>query len=412
MKAEIVSIGTELLLGEIVDTNSSYIASRLPALGVDVYYMQQVGDNMDRLVDVLQRGLSRSDVILSTGGLGPTDDDLTRAVIAAVMGEEMTIDPELEREVRGFFGQRGLAMPENNLKQAMLIPSSEAIPNPMGTAPGWWVEKNGKIIVAMPGPPRELRHMWENQVGPRLLERAGKGILATRVLKVTGISEGGVDEMIGDLLKSPNPSIGVYAKPDGIHVRVAAKAPTDAEARKLILPVEERLAETFGDHVWGTDEETMQEAVGRLLTELGLTLATMESCTGGLLASTITDVAGSSAYFKGGLVTYATEVKAQHGVDPAVLREHGAVSPETAAAMARAAREGLEADLGIGVTGVAGPSEMEGKPVGTVFMAIDHREKQAAHSGKYPGGRIDIKTRIVATTLFHLRRILLEIKRG
>ena len=411
MKAEILAIGTELLLGEIVDTNSAYIASQLPALGIDVYYMHQAGDNVDRLSEIFERGLSRSDLILATGGLGPTDDDLTRAVIARVMQEDMTVDADLEREVRGFFGQRGLAMPENNLKQAMLIPSAKPIPNPMGTAPGWWIEKNGKIVAAMPGPPRELRHMWENQVRPRLLQRAGQGVLATRVLKVTGISEGGVDEMIGGLLKSANPTIGVYAKPDGIHVRIAAKAPTEPEAFAVIEPVESRLSAVFGDHLWGTDEDTMQAAVGKLLVEMGLTLGTMESCTGGLLASTITDVPGSSDYFKGGLVTYATQIKARYGVDPRILREHGAVSAETAAAMARAARDQLGADVGVGVTGVAGPSEQEGKPVGTVFMAIDHEAEKASHSGKYPGGRIDIKNRIVATGLFHIRRLLLEIKR-
>ena len=409
MKAEIISIGTELLLGEIVDTNASYIASRLPALGIDLYYMHQVGDNLDRLLEVYHRALERSDLILSTGGLGPTEDDLTREVVARALGEEMSIDPQLERELRQFFGQRALNMPENNLKQAMLIPSARSIPNPVGTAPGWWAEKDGSIIVAMPGPPRELHQMWENQVAPELRKRSDGGILVSRTFKITGISEGGVDEMCGDLKKSANPTVGVYAKPDGIHVRIAAKARDEQKAAALLDPVEARIRETFANNLWGTDDETMQAHVGKLLTDRGLTLATMESCTGGLLASTITDVPGSSNYFRGGLVTYATDVKAAHGVDPQLIEKHGVISEEVAAAMALAARTELGADIGIGITGVAGPSEQEGKPVGTVFVTVDHKSKRHSHTGKYPGGRIDIKNRIVATTLFQVRRLLLEL---
>ncbi len=409
MKAEIVSIGTELLLGEIVDTNASYIASRLPALGIDLYYMHQVGDNLDRLLEVYHRALERSDLILSTGGLGPTEDDLTREVVARALGEEMSIDPQLERELRQFFGQRALNMPENNLKQAMLIPSARSIPNPVGTAPGWWAEKDGNIIVAMPGPPRELHQMWENQVAPELRKRSDGGILVSRTFKITGISEGGVDEMCGDLKKSANPTVGVYAKPDGIHVRIAAKARDEQKAAALLDPVEARIRDTFANNLWGTDDETMQAHVGKLLTDRGLTLATMESCTGGLLASTITDVPGSSTYFRGGLVTYATDVKAAHGVDPQLIEKHGVISEEVAAAMALAARTELGADIGIGITGVAGPSEQEGKPVGTVFVTVDHKSKRHSHTGKYPGGRIDIKNRIVATTLFQVRRLLLEL---
>ena len=412
MKAEIVSIGTELLLGEIVDTNASFLASQLPHLGIDVYYMHQVGDNVERLQEVFTRAIGRSDLILTTGGLGPTDDDLTRSIIASVMGEEMSIDPVLEQELRSFFGNRGLAMPENNLKQAMLIPSSQALPNPVGTAPGWWVEKNGGIIVAMPGPPRELHHMWEHQVRPKLRQKAGGQILISRVLKVTGISEGAVDEMCGDLLKASNPSIGVYAKPDGIHVRIGAKAKDETAAQKLIDPVEAHLRTMFGDHLWGVDDETMQAVIGKVLTERGITLATMESCTGGQLASTITDVPGASAYFKGGLVTYATEAKVRYGVDPKTIEAYGAVSAETAAAMARAAREQLHANVGVAITGVAGPTEQEGKPVGTVYLAVDHENEKLAHSGKYPGGRIDINNRIVATSLFHIRRLLLQRDAG
>ena len=348
MKAEIMSIGTELLLGEIVDTNASYLASQLPALGIDVYYMHQVGDNMDRLLEVFDRAWKRSDLVLCTGGLGPTEDDRTRMVVTKMLGEEMKVDPELEKELRAFFGGRGMSMPENNLKQAMLIPSSRPLPNPRGTAPGWWVERDEKVLVAMPGPPRELQFMWENEVRPRLRERVHGDILISRTLKVTGISEGAVDEMCGEFLAASNPTIGVYAKPDGIHVRIAAKAKSERTRRSLVGPVEATLRDRFGENLWGVDDETMQSHIGQLLKARGMTLATMESCTGGLFASNITDVPGSSGYYKGGFITYTSEAKIAYGVDPALIEEHGAVSPEVAVAMSKAARLQLGADVGVG----------------------------------------------------------------
>ncbi len=410
MKAEIVSIGTELLLGEITDTNAAYLASELPTLGIDLYYISQVGDNMDRLYEVFHRGWSRSDILLCTGGLGPTEDDLTRETIAKLTGEKMAIVSEMEKELRAFFGRRNFPMPENNLKQAMLIPSAKALPNPVGTAPGWFVEKGGKILVAMPGPPRELRHMWENQVRPRLLQRAKAGILVRRTLKVTGISEGAIDELCGELLRSTNPTIGVYAKPDGIHVRLGAKASDEAAARALIYPAEVKLRERFGQYLWGADEETMPSVVGKMLQERRLTLATMESCTGGLLANTITDVPGSSAYYKGGLVTYSTDAKVANGVDPEVIQTHGVISAETAVEMAKAARKALKADIAIGITGVAGPAEQEGKAVGTVYIGIDHSRGSQTFAGKYPGTRLDIKNRAATNAIFQLRKTLLDLQ--
>ncbi len=238
MKAEILSIGTEILLGEIVDTNAAYIASRLPALGIDLYFKAVVGDNMERLTETIGRARERSDVVICTGGLGPTEDDLTREAICAVLGEEPHVDPELEATLRGFFERRGYAMPERNVKQCWLIPSARAIPNPRGTAPGWWVERDGKIIIAMPGPPTEMTRMWENEVAPELLRRNPGSVLITRTLKTAGIGEGTVDEMVSPLLKSTNPSIGIYARADGVHLRLAAKAPDEQAAWRLLQPLE------------------------------------------------------------------------------------------------------------------------------------------------------------------------------
>ena len=246
MKAEILSIGTEILLGEITDTNAQYIASRLPALGVDLYFKAVVGDNLDRLTEMMAKALERSDIVICTGGLGPTEDDLTREAISAVFGETPHVDPELEANLRGFFEKRGYSMPESNVKQCWLIPSGRAIPNPRGTAPGWWVERDGKIIVAMPGPPTEMTRMWENEVAPELLRRNPGSILVTRTLKTAGIGEGNVDEMLSSLLKSTNPSIGIYARADGVHMRMAAKAPDEAAAWRLIRPVEEEARQILG----------------------------------------------------------------------------------------------------------------------------------------------------------------------
>ena len=407
MKAEILSIGTELLLGEIVDTNSAYIASRLPGLGIDVYFQHTVGDNLDRIVDTIRHAWEHNDVVITTGGLGPTEDDLTREAIAKVLGEELYVDPDLEAWVRSIFARRPGAMPERNIKQAWLIPSARAIPNPRGTAPGWWVERDANIIISMPGPPAEMARMWENEVAPELARRNPGIVLVTRILKTSGMSEGGVDEAMSPLLKSTNPSIGIYAKPDGIHVRFAAKASTAEEARALIEPLEEEARRILGPVIWGVDDDTFEKVAGELLVERGLTLAAMESCTGGLLADTITNVPGASRYFRGSIVSYATEVKEMMGVDPQVIRDYGVISDETAIAMAAAARERLQADVGIGITGVAGPDPQDGKPVGEVHIALDTGSgTPAVASYTMAQSREQIKRRAVTQAIALLRRNL------
>ena len=407
-------MGTEILLGEILDTNAQFIAARLPAIGVDLYFMSQVGDNLDRLADTIQRALERSDVVIITGGLGPTEDDVTREAIARVLGEEMRVDPEAERALRAFFAARGVAFPERNLKQATLISSARFIPNPRGTAPGWWVEKDGpdgrrRVVVAMPGPPSEMQRMWEAEVEPRLARMAAGGVLVTRVLKTIGAGESHIDEMIAPFLKSTNPTIGVYAKADGVYLRLAAKASHQGAAREIIAPVEVELRRILGTLVWGADDDTLEGVIGRLLSERGLTVATMESCTGGLLASTITDVPGSSAYFKGGYVAYTARMKMALGVSADLIERHGVVSAEVAADMARAARMSLDADFGIGVTGVAGPDELEGKPAGTMHIAVSGAGGLASDTASYTfyQGRAATKRRAVTTALFLLRRAVL-----
>ena len=408
VKAEIISVGTELLLGDIVDTNANYLARRLPALGLDLYFISQVGDNLQRLADAIERALQRSEVVIMTGGLGPTEDDLTREAIAEALGEEMFVDSDAEQRLRQFFAARGLTFPERNVKQAMLIPSATAIPNPRGTAPGWWVEKNDQIVVAMPGPPAEMERMWEVEVAPRLAALTeGEGLIVSRTLKTIGVGEGHVDEMLGELLKSSNPTIGVYAKPDGVHLRLTAKAGSEDDARAMIRPLEDDVRRILDQAVWGADDDSLEGVIGRMLDERGQTLTAMESCTGGLFASTITDVGGSSGYFKGGYVAYTAQLKIALGVSAELIERHGVVSTEVAADMARAAREAAAADYGVGITGVAGPDELEGKPPGTMHIAVHDGHIAEPLSYTFYQGRPATKRRAVTTALALLRRALL-----
>ena len=404
MRAEIISIGTEILMGEILDTNAQYIAQRLPAMGIDLFYMHQIGDNRQRLVDLITQARGRSDVVLCTGGLGPTEDDITRDAIAESIGEQPYVVPELEAHLRNFFERRGGKMPEQNIKQATIIPSGQSIPNPRGTAPGWWVEKDHAIIVAMPGPPAEMTGMWSNDIAPRLAERSPDSVLISRTLKTTGLGESMLDEALGDIRAGEDPTVGVYHKADGVHVRLASKAVDETAARARIEPVEAAIRDLLGDNIWGADEDTFQEAVARLLDRRGLSIAVMESCTGGLLASTITDVPGASQFFRGGLVTYTAEAKIHYGVDADVIEAHGVVSNETAAAMAAAVRRQFDADIGVGITGVAGPEPHGGQPVGAVCLGVETPDESYATGYTFAQTRAAIKARAVTSALTLIRR--------
>ena len=412
MRAEIISCGTELLLGHITDTNATYLAQSLASLGIDLYFVSQVGDNQGRIVETLRRAWERSDLVIITGGLGPTEDDLARESISAMLGETMRVDPVLEAELRGMFATRNTIMPERNIKQATLIPSAQAIANPLGTAPGWWVEKDGHIIVAMPGVPREMYRMWEQEVIPRLATYTG-GLIFTRLLRVWGLGESAVEERLDSVIHSNNPTIATYAKSDAIDVRITAKAATREQAKQHVAEMEVHVREILRHHVFGADKDTLQSVVGKRLTERRQTLAVMESLTGGLLSSRITDVPESSNYFVGGLVTYSAELKARMGVPREILEQYGAVSEETARAMAHAVRERLGVDYGLGITGVAGPDKQEDKPAGTVHIAIEGPE--GIITGMGPGWRAsrDDNKRLAVLTALNLLRLFLEgVKKG
>ena len=408
MRAEILSIGTEIMFGEITDTNASNIAAALPEYGVDLLWVTQVGDNAARLREAFQRAWDRSDIVFCTGGLGPTEDDITRETIAEMLGETLYVDAEQERVLHEVFAARGITpFPPRNIKQAHLIPSARAIVNPRGTAPGWWVERDGKVIAVMPGPPAEMHHMWDAEVAPEL-ERRADSILVARTLKTTGIGEAAIDEMLSPLLAGTNPSIGIYARADGVSARIAAKARTREEAWALIVPVEEEARRILGSAIWGVDDDSLAAGVGRMLRDQQLTVGTIESASGGAIASAITDVEGASDYFRGALVTYATQLKIEMGVPAEVIEAHGVISRETAEAMAVAARARLGVDLAVSITGIAGAEEVEGQPPGTMHLALASADGVEYSTFRYYQGREQAKRRIVQQALTMLRRYLMD----
>jgi nicotinamide-nucleotide amidase len=407
MKAEIISCGTELLLGHIVDTNAAWLAQQLAPLGIDVYFVSQVGDNQGRVVGLLKQAWQRSDLIIMTGGIGPTEDDATRESIAELVGEQMAVVPELEQQLRAFMERRGRPMPARNVKQATLIPSATSLPNPLGTAPGWFVEKDGRTIVAMPGVPHEMFRMWKEEAEPKVVRKLGAGVIHTRIHKVLGIGESAVEEMIEELIHTTNPTAATYAKTDGIYVRVSAKAGTVELAETLMAPVEQRLREILGDHIYGTDDQTLMSVCGQLLQERGLKLGVMEHNTGGLISSQLTDAPNATEWFLGGLVPYSVQALKAYGVDAATIDAHGAASLEAARAMAITVREHFGADVGLAITGTTGMPGTTRQNPGSLYLAVDLKDDVVAQEGSIFGSTApQLKQRAALAALDLLRKQL------
>jgi len=406
VKAAIFAIGTELLMGELVDTNSSWIAGRLPALGIQLQSISIIGDNLDMLAEAFAKGLRESDIIFTTGGLGPTQDDLTREAIAKALGETLTIQQPVIDELEKYFAGRGMTMPLHNVKQAHLIPSANFIPNRNGTAPGWWVENDGKIIISMPGPPGETHPLWEQQVEPKLKGIVNEEITITRNIKTLGMSEAAIDEEISEFFGKENPYLGIYSKADGIHLRVIARAANESDARQLINPIEEAIHQRLGMYIWGYDDETPEQALGSILIERGMSLATMESVTGGFLANAISEIPECSTYFKAGIISITKESILENGIPETVINKFGEASQETANSMATIVRERNKADFGIGVTGVPGPEELEGKPAGQIYIAICSKDDLREFEMRVPPRRLTIKRRGSNTALTELRKMI------
>ena len=406
MKAEIIAIGTELLMGETADTNSGWIATRMPELGIELQWVTTVGDDMPRLTEAIERAWRRSDFVVTMGGLGPTADDMTRDAIAKVMNETLTLDAGLLKWLEESFQRRGQPMPIHNQQQAGIIPSAVSMPNPMGTAPGWWVQKDDKVLITLPGPPRELMEMWNGQVIERMRPLITGTIIRTRTFKTIGLGEASVDEMVKHLYGQDGLDLGCYAKPDGIYLRAIAKSTKEEVAVSTLDNIERDIRKVLGPYLWGTDEDRPEEQLGNLLRDRGYTLALMESCTGGMIASAITDVPGSSDYFLGGTVTYSNDAKSFAGVDPRIIATYGAVSEECAAAMAEAARQNFGADCAISTTGIAGPEEIDGQPGGTVFIGYAHPGGSGVARHVFPPRRQLVRHRAVTQALLELVQAL------
>jgi nicotinamide-nucleotide amidase len=412
VRCEIIGVGTELLLGQIVNTNAAWIGQRLADVGWDCLRHTVVGDNTERIADAIREALGRADAVILTGGLGPTQDDVTREALAAVAGVRLVRKPELEAWLRERFARMSIhRMAEMNLRQADVPEGARTIDNPRGTAPGLIMELHGKPVYAVPGVPREMEGMLEQVVLPDLAARAGEGrAIVSRTLRTAGVGESRLAEQLTPLWEESGAgqvTMAYLASAGEVRVRLTAVGATREEALAEIAPVEARIREELGGIVYGVDDETLEAVVGRLLRERGLTMATAESLTAGLLGGRITSIAGASDYYLGGMVAYATDAKAsQLGVDPALLEAEGPVSEPVAAAMAAGARKVFGADLGLAATGVAGPTEQSGRPVGTLCLGVADSTGTTTRTLTAPGDRTQIRLWTCTVALDLARRRL------
>jgi nicotinamide-nucleotide amidase len=412
VKVEVVAVGTELLLGQIVDTNSAWIGEQLALAGLDSHYQTKVGDNWARMAEVIGTAIDRSDAVIVCGGLGPTQDDITREVIAELMGAELVLDPEIADRIRDMFGRRGREMPENNLRQAMVPVGASTIPQMPGTAPGLICQVGEKVLYAVPGVPYEMEEMVAGTVIPDLQQRAGvTSVIESRVLRTWGHSESGLAEMLGPRIAEldvlANPTLAFLASGvEGLKVRVTAKASSLQEVAAILDAEEEMLRTLLGDLVFGVDGQTMEAVVLDLLGQQGLTLAVAESVTGGYLAGRLTAVPGASKVFRGGVVAYASDIKHELlDVPPGPV-----VTEDAAMAMADGVRTRLGADVGLATTGVAGPDPQEGVRVGTVFLGMAIGDRVEAQYVRLPGDRERIR-QFSCITILNLLRLTLEGRR-
>ena len=415
MVVEFIFVGTELLLGNIVNTNAAFLSEKCAALGLSCYFQTVVGDNEARLTQVLERAMERSDVVILSGGLGPTEDDLTKETAAKVCGRALTMHEPSREMLKRFFEARGIELTENNWKQAMIPEGAIVLDNPNGTAPGVIIEAKKSKVILLPGPPNELCPMFEASVAPYLSGLTSLTI-CSRTVKICGVGESKAETVIKDLIDAQtNPTLATYAKTGEVHIRVTASATDGKEAMKLIKPVVKELKSRFGKAVYSTEEEiTLEKAVADLLADKGLTLTCAESCTGGLLSGRIINVPGVSDIYKAGFVTYSD--KAKHrllGVKKSTLKQYGAVSPETAWEMAKGAARAAHADVAVSITGIAGPDGgTQDKPVGLVYIGCSVQGKVTVKKYQFFGNRNKVRESTVAAALTLLRKCVLEAEKG
>lgn len=411
MVVELISVGTEILLGNIVNTNAAYLAEKCAALGLSCYYQDVVGDNEERLCETIRTALSRADILLISGGLGPTQDDLTKETAAKVMGKQLYLHEESKAAIKDFFEKRGLEITDNNWKQAMMPEGCIVVDNPNGTAPGVIIAENGKHVVLMPGPSNEMIPMFEMSIMP-YLGKLQDGIIFSQTVKVCGVGESKAETMVSDLIEAQsNPTIATYAKTGEVHLRVTARAEDEKAAKKLVKPVVKELKGRFGSHVYTTEDDvTLERAVVDLLLANKLTITTVESCTGGLLAARLINVPGVSEVYKSGYITYSNKAKRRLlGIKKNLLSKHGAVSKEIAREMAKGAALLSKADVTVSVTGIAGPDGgSEEKPVGLVYIGCDVCGKVTVEEYHFSGDRAKIRENTVSSALSLMRECILQ----
>lgn len=411
MTVEIIAVGTEILLGNIVNTNAAYLAEKCAGLGLSCYYQDVVGDNEERVMETIRLALTRADIVLLSGGLGPTQDDLTKEAAAKVMGRNLYLHEPSREAIRQFFAERGLEITENNWKQAMVPEGCIVVDNPGGTAPGIIIAENGKHVILMPGPPGELIPMFERSIMPYLANLTS-GVIYSQTVKICGVGESKAESMVEDLIDAQsNPTIATYAKIGEVHLRVTATAPDEKEAKKLVKPMVKELKGRFGNHVYTTDNDvTLEKSVVDLLLANGLTACTVESCTGGMLSARLINVPGVSEVFKSGYVTYSNKSKRRLlGIKKNILLKHGAVSEQIAREMAKTAAALAKTDVCVSTTGIAGPDGgTPEKPVGLVYIACNVCGRITVKECHFHGSREKIRESTVSAALSLMRECILQ----
>jgi nicotinamide-nucleotide amidase len=409
MKAELIFTGTELLLGHVLNTHAQYLGVKLSGIGIEIQLNTTVGDSRDLMEIVFRQALERSGLIIITGGLGPTSDDITTGIVAEVLGLPLVLDQSSLNAIKKIFQSRGIKMPECNIKQSYLPQGSMILPNKKGTAPGALIEWNNRIIVLLPGPPNELKPIFEDLVMPYLAGKtSGSGVIKHRVFKLAGISESAVQDLLKEVGGQGNPGIAFVAKPGEIQVRLSARADDNAQAELILEEYSGKVRPLLENYLFALDEEMLEVLVGKLLLARGLTLGVAESCSGGLIAARLTGIPGSSAYFKGGIIAYSNGVKNKVlGVDLDILNKYGAVSRETAGAMAVGSREITGSDLGLAVTGIAGPDGgTKAKPRGLVYISLAADDIVICREHRFAGSRTAVRQGTVNASLNMLRQYL------
>ena len=410
INAEIIAVGSELLLGQIINTNASYLAQKLAALGIDLFRQSVVGDNPERLTEALRNALKRADIVITSGGLGPTVDDITIRSIAESVSRPLILDKTILKDIEWHFKKRNIKMPTDNKQQAYIPKGAIAVKNPVGTAPASIIEQGTKTVIALPGPPRELIPIFESAIIPYLGKRyKTQSVIFTRTIRTTGSPESAVNRTVKKFLMMDGPvKVGIYASLGKVDIKITAKSKNTKLALSNIKKVEGQIVRLLGDIIYGFDDESLESAVGKLLLKKNLTVATAESCTGGLIANRIINIPGSSKYFHEGIVSYSNESKVRElGIPRDLIRKYGAVSRSVAIAMARGMKEKSGSDFALAVTGIAGPSGGTNvKPVGLVYIALASHGKTACIERRFLGNRLDIKLQASTVALDLLRKAL------